>query len=59
MISIASTYLIDNEEIRILVDPGAQIISPTLLGRLNGLGISKEDISYVIVTHMHADHYKK
>ena len=30
MISIASTYLIDNEEIRILVDPRAQIISPTL-----------------------------
>ena len=57
IISIASTYMLDDGKTKILIDPGAQIISPILLGKLNELRVDKKDIDYIIVTHMHADHY--
>lgn len=54
--SIASSYLLLGD-VNIIVDPGAQIVSLTLLRKLEELNVNRRDIDYVLLTHMHGDHY--
>jgi len=41
-----------------LIDPGLTRYLPNLLERMSDDGIKKEDISYIINTHSHPDHFQ-
>ena len=47
--------IVDNQEAA-FVDVGTKYSLPYLLGALDELGISREAVKYVIVTHIHLDH---
>jgi len=50
-----SVYLI-NEEGKALVDTGPATSAPLVLKGMEKVGVSPEDISYIISTHIHLDH---
>ena len=50
-----SIYLI-NEDRKALVDTGPTTSVPAVLEGIGQLGLSPEDINYLIVTHIHLDH---
>jgi glyoxylase-like metal-dependent hydrolase (beta-lactamase superfamily II) len=50
-----STYLI-KEERKALVDPGPSTSVSRVLEGISEIGVSLEDIDYIIVTHIHLDH---
>ena len=45
-------------EVKALVDPGLSRYLPDLLNQMSDDGIKKEDISYIINTHSHPDHFQ-
>ncbi|CAM3760469.1 MBL fold metallo-hydrolase [Mesobacillus thioparans] len=49
------TYVLAEDEIT-LIETSASPSIPYILEGLNSLGISPEDISYIILTHIHLDH---
>lgn len=51
-----STGYIINAEKKTIVEMGASVSVPRVLDAMNTLAIQPEDISYVIVTHIHLDH---
>ena len=57
ILPISSTYLLDNGETRILVDPGFPITLKFIIRELQEMKIGLSDIDYVIITHLHTDHY--
>lgn len=56
MIAFPNTLLIRMDERDYLVDPGLVMQGNALLGALDELGVSANDIKDVILTHMHYDH---
>jgi glyoxylase-like metal-dependent hydrolase (beta-lactamase superfamily II) len=48
-------YLIKDEKLT-LIETGSAVSHETLIRGLNTLGVDPEDLSYVIVTHVHLDH---
>jgi glyoxylase-like metal-dependent hydrolase (beta-lactamase superfamily II) len=52
-----NTYLIRGE-ITILIDPGHSRHVPNLFHQMEGDGISPEEISLIILTHSHPDHFE-
>lgn len=57
ILSIASLYLLMDEENVILVDPGADIVYPLLRMKLSKLGVERNRVEYIVLTHMHFDHF--
>lgn len=57
VMNVASSYVLVRNEDIILVDPGADIIYPLLRMKLSRLGIKKDEIKYIVLTHMHSDHF--
>lgn len=57
IMNIASSYLLMGEKNVILVDPGADIVYPLLKMKLGRLGIERDRVRYIILTHMHSDHF--
>lgn len=51
-----STGYIINAEKKTIVEMGASVSVPNVLAAMDALTIKPEDISYVIVTHIHLDH---
>ena len=45
-------------EVKALIDPGLTRYLPDLLNQMAADGIRKEDISYIINTHSHPDHFQ-
>lgn len=52
---LGSVYLL-NEEKKALVDSGPPSSASVVLEGIRKVGVSPEDISYIIVTHIHLDH---
>ena len=52
---LGSVYLL-NEEKKALVDSGPASSAPVVLDGLRKVGVRPEDVSYVIVSHVHLDH---
>ncbi|MEX0569256.1 MAG: MBL fold metallo-hydrolase, partial [Candidatus Njordarchaeota archaeon] len=52
VMNVASSYVLVRNEDIILVDPGADIIYPLLRMKLSRLGIKKDEIKYIVLTHM-------
>jgi glyoxylase-like metal-dependent hydrolase (beta-lactamase superfamily II) len=52
---VTAGYLIDGPA-PVLVETGSQTSVPSLLATLDGMGIAANDLSAVIVTHIHLDH---
>src|SRR4030043_1548767 len=52
-----NTYLIRGE-VTVLIDPGHSRHVPNLFHQMEGDGISPEEISLIILTHSHPDHFE-
>ena len=52
---LTAGYLIDGPA-PVLVETGSQSSVPTLLAALDGLGVSGDALSAIVVTHIHLDH---
>ncbi len=50
-----SVYLL-NEERKALIETGPATSASTVLDEIRKIGVSPEDIAYIIVTHIHLDH---
>ena len=57
IMNIASSYLLMGEKNVILVDPGADIVYPLLRMKLGRLRIERDRVEYIVLTHMHSDHF--
>ncbi len=58
-VSHVNVYLIEGNEGNLLIDTGwnTQETYSTLIGELKNYGFSVKDISEIVVTHLHSDHY--
>jgi glyoxylase-like metal-dependent hydrolase (beta-lactamase superfamily II) len=55
MPKLGSVYLLDEEK-KALVDSGPPSSANVVLDGIRKVGVSPEDINYIIVTHVHVDH---
>jgi glyoxylase-like metal-dependent hydrolase (beta-lactamase superfamily II) len=53
---LAASHLVVDEGRAAFVDTGAAPGAPRLLGALDELGLAREQVDYVFVTHVHLDH---
>jgi glyoxylase-like metal-dependent hydrolase (beta-lactamase superfamily II) len=53
---LAASHLVVDGDRAAFVDTGAAPAAPRLLGALDELGIAREQVDYVILTHVHLDH---
>lgn len=49
-------YLVADRDEAVLIDTGAGVNVPLILGRLDASGVSRSAVSRVVLTHGHADH---
>jgi glyoxylase-like metal-dependent hydrolase (beta-lactamase superfamily II) len=54
-IPVSGSYVIMGEKVY-LVETGTQDVASKLMSSLSGLGIGREDVAGIIVTHIHLDH---
>ncbi len=52
----AAAYLVSGSETAAVVETGTALSVPRILAALGARGLSREDIGYVVVTHVHLDH---
>lgn len=52
---LTSAYLVAGDRVA-LVDPGAQTSAATVLAALAEAGVSRDDLSHIVLTHIHLDH---
>jgi glyoxylase-like metal-dependent hydrolase (beta-lactamase superfamily II) len=53
---LAASHLVVDGDRAAFVDTGAAPAAPRLLGALDELGIAREQVDYVFLTHVHLDH---
>ncbi len=53
---LAASYLVQGQDTCALVEVGTTLSGPRLLAALASLGVAREAVGYVIVTHVHLDH---
>ncbi len=53
---LTAAYLVRGKESAAFVESGHGLALPRLLAALPAAGIGREDVSYVVVTHVHLDH---
>lgn len=53
---VASCYLLEHNGKAAFIDTGTTYTTPRLLDLLSEKGLSREDVEYVIPTHVHLDH---
>jgi len=53
---LASCYLLQHGDEAVLIDTGTAFTTPNILELLKQKGISREQVRYVIPTHVHLDH---
>lgn len=51
-----ASYLIEDNGRAAFIDTGCHLSVPTLLSTLNAKNISRENVDYVLLTHIHLDH---
>ncbi len=51
-----AAYLIEDEGRAAFVDTGCYLSVPTLLATLNAKNIKRENVDYILLTHIHLDH---
>ncbi len=54
--STIASYLLELPGGIAIVDPGPSVALPVLLSKLRNLGLSVEDIRFILLTHIHLDH---
>lgn len=52
---LTSCYLVTGESVAV-VDPGAQTSAGTVLAALSEAGVGPDDLSHIVLTHIHLDH---
>lgn len=53
---MACSYLVESEGAAALIDTGTALVAPQILELLEQRGIAREDVQYIIPTHVHLDH---
>jgi len=56
-LSIVNAYLIRGDGGNVLVDTGVQETASSLVGQLGELGIGPGDLTLIVLTHAHTDHF--
>lgn len=56
-LSMVNAYLIRGDGGSVLIDTGAPETAPTLSGKLGELGIGPGDLTLIVLTHAHTDHF--
>ena len=51
-----AAYLIEDEGRAAFVDTGCYLSVPTLLATLDAKNIKRENVDYILLTHIHLDH---
>ena len=53
---LAASYLVESEGRYAFIETGTALGVPGLLAELDGMGVTREQVDYVIPTHVHLDH---
>ncbi|HEU4384980.1 MAG TPA: MBL fold metallo-hydrolase [Anaeromyxobacteraceae bacterium] len=53
---LAASYLLEGGETAAVVETGTALSVPRILSALAARGIAREEVGYVVVTHVHLDH---
>lgn len=53
---VAATYIVREGDGAAIIETGTSHTVPLILAALDGMGLSKEQVQYVIPTHVHLDH---
>jgi len=54
--SLAASYLVRGGDMAAVVETGTALSAPRILAAIDGQGIPRETVAWVIVTHVHLDH---
>ena len=53
---LAASYILRGESIAAIVEAGTTLSAPRILSALASRGIAREEVGFVVVTHVHLDH---
>jgi len=53
---LAASHIVVDGDFAAIVDPGPAPAAPYVLDALNALGIAREQVEYLLLTHVHLDH---